>query len=99
MLLDDFLPEYHFCERHETFIQAPPDAVRRDVQVWRPNESFLWRRLVRLRGLASPKGTLRASGGGARLPVPRRNGPRGRLRRGRAARRSRIQESAKSSDM
>jgi hypothetical protein len=62
MLLDDFLPEYHFCERHETFIQAPPDAVRRAVQEWRPNESFLWRWLVRLRGLGSPKGTLREWG-------------------------------------
>ena len=82
MLLDDFLPEYHFCERHETFIQAPPDAVRRDVQEWRPNESFLWRWLVRLRGLGSPKGTLREWGRVERLPLPRRNGARGRVRPG-----------------
>jgi len=62
MLLDDFLPEDDLCERHETFIQAPPDAVRRAVQEWRPAESFLWRWLVRLRGLGSPKGTLREWG-------------------------------------
>jgi hypothetical protein len=62
VLLDDFLPEYDFYERHETFIQAPPHAVRQAVQEWRPTESFLWRWLVRLRGLGSPKGTLREWG-------------------------------------
>jgi len=62
MLLDDFLPEFDFHERHETLIPAPPEAVRRAVQEWRPAESFLWRWLVRLRGLGSPKGTLREWG-------------------------------------
>jgi len=62
MLLDDFLPEFDFHERHETLIPAPPEAVRRAVQEWRPAESFLWRWLVRLRGLGSPKSTLREWG-------------------------------------
>lgn len=59
MLLDDFVPEFHFCERHEIVIAAPPEAVRRAVEAWRPNESFFWRVLLRLRGLGSPDGNLR----------------------------------------
>ncbi len=59
MLLDDFLAEYDFRERHETFIQAPPEVVRRAADAWRPSSSFLWRWLVRLRGLGSLNGTLR----------------------------------------
>jgi hypothetical protein len=62
MLIDDFLPEFDFNERHETVVPAPPAAVRRAVEEWRPSHSFLWRWLVRLRGLGSPKGTLREWG-------------------------------------
>jgi hypothetical protein len=59
MLIDDFLPEYDFHERHQTLVPAPRDAVRRAVAEWRPSESLLWRWLLRLRGLGSPNGTLR----------------------------------------
>ena len=59
MLLDDFLSEYHFRERHETVVEAPKDVVRRALEEWRPGEFFLWRLLFRLRGLGRPKGTLR----------------------------------------
>ena len=59
MLLDDFIPAFDFSERHEIAVAAPPDAVRRAVEAWRPNESFLWRALLRLRGLGAPGGTLR----------------------------------------
>jgi len=62
MLLDEFLPEYDFCERHETFIEAPPEVVRRAADSWRPESSRLWRWLVRLRGLGSLNGTLREWG-------------------------------------
>jgi hypothetical protein len=59
MLIDDFLPEYDFQERHQTLVPAPKDVVRRAVAEWRPSESLLWRWLLRLRGLGSPNGTLR----------------------------------------
>jgi hypothetical protein len=59
MLIDDFLPEYDFCERHEIFVPGPKDAVRRAADTWRPGSSFLWRWLVRMRGLGSLSGTLR----------------------------------------
>ena len=64
MLIDDFLPEFDFHERHETIVPAPPEAVRRALDEWRPSQSFLWRWLVRLRGLGSPNGTLREWGEG-----------------------------------
>jgi len=59
MLIDDFIPEYDFRERHETLVSAPKDAVRRAADEWRPDSSLLWRWLLRLRGLGAPKGTLR----------------------------------------
>ncbi|MBI1886725.1 MAG: hypothetical protein HYS09_10515 [Chloroflexi bacterium] len=59
MLIDEFLPEYDFHERHATVVRAPADAVRRSAEEWRPADSFLWRLLFRLRGLGSPGGTLR----------------------------------------
>jgi len=62
MLIDDWLPKFDFGERHQTIIPASPDDVRRAVDEWRPMESFLWRWLVRLRGLGSPKGSLREWG-------------------------------------
>ncbi len=59
MIIDEFVPEYDFHERHETFVPAPKEAVRRAVEEWKPSESFLWRLLLRLRGLGSAQGTLR----------------------------------------
>ncbi|MDZ4278019.1 MAG: hypothetical protein U1B78_02655, partial [Dehalococcoidia bacterium] len=59
MLLDDFVPEYDFSERHETVVPAPKEIVRRALEEWRPSESLLWRLLLRLRGLGSPRGTMR----------------------------------------
>ncbi len=62
MLIDEFLPEYDFCERHETLVAAAKDAVRQAVEGWRPDSSLLWRWLMRIRGLGSPKGTLQQWG-------------------------------------
>jgi hypothetical protein len=62
MLIDGCLPEFDFRERHQAIIPASPDAVRRAVDEWRPMDSLLWRWLVRLRGLGSPKGSLREWG-------------------------------------
>lgn len=62
MLIDEFLPEYDFHERHQILIPAPADAVRRAADNWRLDSSLLWRWLARLRGLGSPKGTLREWG-------------------------------------
>jgi len=59
MLIDDFLPQYDFREHHQTLIPAPADAIRRAAAEWQPASSFLWRSLLRLRGLGSPRGTLR----------------------------------------
>jgi hypothetical protein len=59
MLIDDFLPEYDFRERHETFVPAPKEVVRRAAEAWRPESSLLTRWLVRARGLGSLSGTLR----------------------------------------
>ena len=59
MLIDEFVPEYDFHERHQTLVPAPKEAVRRAVAEWRPQESFLWRLLLRLRGLGRPQGSLR----------------------------------------
>ncbi len=59
MLIDDVLPQYDFSERHETLVPAPKEVVRRAMEEWRPQESFLWRALLRLRGLGRPGGSLR----------------------------------------
>jgi hypothetical protein len=59
MLIDDFLPEYDFSERHEIIVPAPKDVVRRAADSWRPDSSLLWRWLVRMRGLGRLSGTLR----------------------------------------
>ncbi len=59
MLLDEFLPQYDFHERHQTFVPAPKEAVRVAADAWRPDSSLFWRLLVRMRGLGRPSGTLR----------------------------------------
>jgi len=59
MLIDELLPEYDFHERHETLVPAPAEVARRAVQEWQPQASFLWRLLLRLRGLGRPQGSLR----------------------------------------
>jgi hypothetical protein len=59
MLIDDFMPEYEFSERHERIVAAAADAVRRAVEEWQPRESILWRLLLRMRGLRAPAGSLR----------------------------------------
>ena len=58
-MLNRFLPAYDFSERHHTDVAAPREAVRRAVDEWRPADSLLWRALLRMRGLGSPKGGLR----------------------------------------
>ncbi|MEX0799802.1 MAG: hypothetical protein WD379_01125 [Dehalococcoidia bacterium] len=59
MLIDEFVPEYDFRSRHDTVVPAPAEAVRQAIAEWRPADSFLWRLLLRLRGLGRPDGTLR----------------------------------------
>ena len=61
MLMDEFVPDYDFHERHQIFVPAPAEAVRRAADAWQTDASFLWRWLMRLRGLGSPNGTLRES--------------------------------------
>ena len=81
MLIDDFLPEYDFHERHQTFVPAPKDArPPRRPRLASPDSSRLWRWLVSIRGLGSPQGAAPRMGRINRLPLPRRNGGRGRLR-------------------
>jgi hypothetical protein len=65
MLIDDYIPRFDFSECHETKVAAPPDVVRQTVQEWEPARSFPWRWLMRLRGLGSPRGSLRQIGEGA----------------------------------
>jgi hypothetical protein len=60
MLIDEFIPEYEFRSHHAILVPAPGAIVRKAVEEWRPQESFLWRLLLRLRGLGRPQGTLRA---------------------------------------
>ena len=62
MLIDEFISEYHFHSRHQMRIPAPREAVRRAIDEWRPQDSFLWRLLLRLRGLGRPQGSLREWG-------------------------------------
>jgi hypothetical protein len=59
MLIDEFLPEYGFHERHETLVPAPREVVRQAMDKWSPQDSLLWRLLLRLRGLGRPHGSLR----------------------------------------
>ncbi len=59
MLIDRFIPRYDFQESHETTIRARKEVVRRALEEWQPQDSFLWRLLLRLRGLGKPRGTLR----------------------------------------
>lgn len=59
MLIDEFLPEYGFHERHEARVPAPREVVRQAMDKWSPQDSLLWRLLLRLRGLGRPHGSLR----------------------------------------
>jgi len=58
-LIDEFMPEYDFNEVHAVTVAAAQSTVRSALDDWRPSESFLWRWLLRLRGLGGPAGTLR----------------------------------------
>ena len=60
MLIDEFVPRHDFRSRHSVLVPAPRETVRRAIEEWRPEESLLWRLLLRLRGLGRPAGTLRA---------------------------------------
>jgi hypothetical protein len=52
MLLDDFLPVYHFTELHSITINAPPDAVYRAVKEVTPAElSWMFHLLFGIRSL------------------------------------------------
>jgi hypothetical protein len=59
MLIDSFVPRYDFRESHQIVILASAQVVRRALEEWQPQESFLWRVLLRVRGLRRPRGTLR----------------------------------------
>ncbi len=59
MLIDEFVPQYNFHERHKTIIRARKEVVRRALEEWQPQDSFFWRLFLRLRGLGKPRGTLR----------------------------------------
>lgn len=59
VLIESFVPSYDFRESHRTVILASRRDVRRAVEEWQPQESFLWRLRLRTRGLGRPRGTLR----------------------------------------
>jgi hypothetical protein len=59
MLIDSVVPRYDFRESHQMVILASRQVVRRALEEWQPQESFLWRVLLRVRGLGRPHGTLR----------------------------------------
>jgi hypothetical protein len=59
MLIDKFVPRYDFRESHRTTILASRRVVRRALEEWQPQESLLWRVLLRFRGLGRSRGTLR----------------------------------------
>jgi hypothetical protein len=58
MLIDDFLSEYDFVERHGVSIRAAATDIYRAANEVDFSESFLIRWLFRLRGLSSEKVTL-----------------------------------------
>lgn len=52
MLLDDFLPVYHFTEVHSTVVNAPPGDVYRAVKAITPAElSWVFHLLFKIRSL------------------------------------------------
>ncbi len=59
MLIDEFVPEYDFHERHQTLVPVSREIVRHAVDEWQTQDSFIWRLLLRLRGLGRPQGSLR----------------------------------------
>jgi len=59
LLIDELVPNCDFREQHQIFVPAPAEEVRRAADEWRSDSSFLWRWLLRLRGLGSPRGSLR----------------------------------------
>jgi len=56
MLIEDFLPEYEFRERHSTVVRASARATMSAADEWQPRESILWRVLLVLRGVGKPRG-------------------------------------------
>ena len=58
MLIDDFVPEYEFHERHSTVVRAPAQATLSAAEEWQLQESLVWRVLLLLRGLGKPQGSL-----------------------------------------
>ncbi len=58
VLIDRFLPEYHFQSRHSISIQARPDRVYTKVRVLDLSQSRLIRWLLRLRGMPARASTL-----------------------------------------
>ncbi|GLH78309.1 hypothetical protein SSBR45G_32180 [Bradyrhizobium sp. SSBR45G] len=39
-LIDHFLPDYQFSERHETRVRCPPGALLDLIQTWEPRDRF-----------------------------------------------------------
>ena len=53
MLLDDFMPVYHFNEVHSVVVRAPPDRIFRAIKEVQPNEIPLFSTLFWIRSLPS----------------------------------------------
>jgi hypothetical protein len=58
-LIDEFLAEYDFDERHSIDVEANAQAVYNAAQYADLSESFIVRMLFKLRGMSNPKLTLR----------------------------------------
>lgn len=58
MLIDEYLPEYDFEERHSIDIAASPDEIYRAAKQVDFGDSFIVRWLMNLRGMSTTKLTL-----------------------------------------
>jgi hypothetical protein len=52
VLIDGFLPDYEFTERHSTLVRATPDAIEPHVRALDLSGSRVVRLLLRLRGMS-----------------------------------------------
>ena len=74
--LDRAVPHWHFGERHETFVSAPPARVYAAVRAVTAREIFLFRTLVAIRrlGCAGPESILNPSPDAPILDIALRSG-------------------------
>ena len=74
--LDEFLPVWHFGERHSITVDAPPELVYRELKEVRADEITFFQTLTWIRrgGRALPEGILNARSERPLLEVATRGG-------------------------